>query len=689
MTWDSFRSDFRRNLWIAKGLCFWWVLVVLAFSRTGFSKNNSGYLQIQPAAVLKTPEDRSLSPRTGYTRAHWLEVTEKLLAGVLPYFNTPSGMPEFKGIAAETGHFELYQPVSPVDPLERTMMLAIVYTAATGRDTVPGYPGSITAPFLKALTLGTDPKSSFYWGSLRGSRGGDGSVIAMGVLLSPRFFWEPLTDAQKRNLLAFFQDLAHAPAYDCNHWYFHMMPVPVLERNGIPSNRQFLTGMFERLLNWHRGDGWFIDGGNRGFDYYNLWGFHLFNQALCFTDEPWRKQFGGRSNEATARFLETLPFLFGRDGGPVPYGRSLAYRFAVNAAAGWAALNGACTLPAGEARRIASGCLKYFWDHGCLSENGLLEVGFRGANSVVGEPYMGHGVTYWAAQGLIPLLIPATAPFWTEVEKDMPADGSGGTVALQGAQMVLRVSPLDGEARLYPVGQPFTHFGQWQRGIKYCQLAYSSYLGWCAPGEGGPDLGAGRTGVSADGTHWKFRDKPRAMLVSPDHLVSTWEIGAESDDWDDTGELVTHTLLTPAGEVHVFWHDSPRPVFLYLGGYGISIPHGEEPNQEKSETRLDLRGGTYRSRIKMLAGPPGHLQSEVVQPRRGWSHSHLWGGRGAFPHWQSSAPVPPHVPVVIYADGSRARELTEPTISLEHKGNVLQIRIAERTYRLVIRGALL
>jgi hypothetical protein len=642
--------------------------------------------QLQPQAVLKSPEDRKLSPLTGYNRGHWLEITEKLLAGVLPCFNTPSGMPKFKGVPEETGHFKLYQPVSPIDPLERIMMLSIVYTAATGKDTVPGYSGSITAPFLKAITLGTDPQSAFYWRSIRKSMGGDGSVIAMGVLLSPRFFWAPLTPRQKQNLLVFLQDLAHAPSYDCNHWYFHMMAVPLLEKNGLPSNRQFLTTMFERLLNWHRGDGWFIDGGNRGFDYYNFWGFQLFNQALYWSDEPWRKRFGERVNQTTARFLETLPFLFGRDGGPVPYGRSLAYRFASIAAIGWAALNHASILPSGEARRIASGCLKYFWEQGCLSENGLLEVGFLGPNSVVGEPYMGHGVTYWAAQGLVPLLIPATDPFWTAVEKPMPADGNGGTIALPGAQMVVRVSPIDGEVRLYPVGQPFAHWGQWQRGIKYCQHAYSSYLGWCATGEGGPDLGAGRTGVSPDGVHWSFRERPRAIQVSPDHLISTCEIGEEDGNWDNTGELITHTLIGERGEVHVFWHSSPKPVYLYLGGYGLSVPHRESLRQQKQQERLLISGGSNHSLMKILEAPPGQLAAELLEPRRGWSHSHLFGGRGAFPHWQSSSPVPPHVPVVIYVDGARDRNLVEPSLSIHWEGNLIGIQIGGKTCQISIPG---
>ena len=36
-------------------------------------------------------------------------------------------------------------------------------------------------------------------------------------------------------------------AYDCNHWYFHLVAVPVLEQKGWDSNREYLTRLFLRL----------------------------------------------------------------------------------------------------------------------------------------------------------------------------------------------------------------------------------------------------------------------------------------------------------------------------------------------------------------------------------------------------------------------------------------------------------
>ncbi|MCE5273046.1 DUF2264 domain-containing protein [bacterium] len=620
---------------------------------------------MQPQAVLNIPEDRALSPYTGYTRAHWLAITEKLILGVLPCFDPKTGMPVLKGTPGETGHFQhLFDVAGARETFDRTMTLVAFYTAATGKDVIPGWKGSIVEPYLKEVIRGTDPSNPGYWGP-HPKTDVFGTCLATAILASPRFFWDPLTEAQKKNVLAYLQDLVHTFAYDCNHWYFHMAAVPVLERAGMENNREFLSQMFRRMLDWHRGDGWFMDGGNRSFDMYNYWGFQLYNQQLMCYDQKWHDQFGAEVNRTTDEFLKSFPYLFGRDGGPVPYGRSTTYRFAMLSALGWAQLNGANTLDPGMSRRIASGCLKYFWENGCLSANGLLEPGYRGVNSAVAEPYIDRGAPYWAAQGLCCLLLPEKDPFWTALEKPMPADGAGGRVALPGAQMLLKVSPVDGEARLYPVGQTFTHWGAWQRGVKYCQLAYSSYLGWAVTGEGGPDLGAGRTGFSQDGNKWKWREKPRVIQVSDDHLegreyMEFPDTLFPAGDYDDYGEIHTHTLVGTDGEVHVFWHDSGRPVYLWLGGYSISVPQGGKLESEKAQGRLEIAGGGNHSLIRVLQGPAGVLQSELVEPRPGWLHSHNFGGRGAYPFWHSTEPVGANVPVVVYVNGTRGRTPVEP-----------------------------
>ncbi len=658
--------------------------VALLATELGAAPPTAG--ELQPRAALAAPEDRSSSPYTGYTRRHWLEINEKLIAGVLQYFDPRTGRLLLEPSPQVRAFFDqLPEPDDPEMSFARSMNLVAIYTAATGSDRIPGWNGSIVRPYLAGIIHGTDPTDPWYWGDPSG-RSAKGTDLALAILLSPRFFWEPLTPIQRQNVLTFLKKTAETPGWDNNHWYFHMIAVPVLERGGMASSRPFLTEMFRRCLGWYRGDGWFIDGGNFTFDYYNLWGFQLYNHALCHFDPQWERLFGERVRQTGARFEESFPLLYGRDGGPIPWGRSLTYRWASLSGLGWSVLNGSSTLPPGQARRIASGCLKYFWEHGAMSENGLLEVGFRGPNPVVPEDYHPYGSPYWAAQGLSPLLIPADHPFWTERELPMPADSAGGRLALPGAQLVLKVSPVDGEARCYVVGAPVQHQGMWQRGVKYFQHGYSSYLGWCAAGEGGEEPGAGRAGSSYDGRRWHYRTNPRPLQVNPWHCISQHELDRPvlNPVLEEHGQMTTHTLIGEEGELHVFWHNSARPVFLGMGGYGISVERGQAPRVTRDTSTISLEAGPYRTVLREVYGPEGVFRDRLLEPREGWHHSHLFGGRGAYPWWQSSRRVEPNTPVAIYVHGVRGRRLPEPELIVHSAPGALQIDFEGRRYAIPV-----
>src|SRR5262249_28563820 len=137
--------------------------------------------------------------------------------------------------------------------------------------------------------------------------------------------------------------------------------------------------------------------------------------------------------------------------------------------------------------------------------------------------------------------------------------------------------------------------------------------------------------------------------------------------------ITTHTLIGSQGEVHVFWHNSPAPHFLYLGGYGISVPHDSPMTTESGQDWLFIHGGGNHSIMKVLDAPEGLLSQEILEPRRGWLHSHSFGGKGAFPHWRSKAPVPANTIVAIYVDGARGRAVTPPEIPIRREQGILNV----------------
>lgn len=640
------------------------------------------------AAPLKAKADRQQSPYTGYTRDHWLEIAEQLIAGALAYVNPETGifdLPESTGAYLK---LEDFRNENQARIMERIMVGAILYTTATGKDEVPGYKGSITKPFINAITRGTDPKSEGYWGD-PDPNDQIGVSFALGIYACPQRFWDPLTNEQKQNLIRFFRKQSFNTTYHNNHYFFHLFATFLIEKygNGIDANRAHHTQMMERLLGWYRGNGWFIDGNNRGFDYYNLWGFQLFNQMIYQYDPVWKKQFGERIQEISSNFLEVVPYQYARNGGHIPWGRSLTYRFASNAAIGWAVINGNKILSPGKARRILSGDLKYFWENGCMGENGLLNIGYWGKNQSLAENYIVPGDPYFAMHGLCCLLLPPDHLFWTAQEEPMPADIAGGKVAVDGAQFSLNVSPVDGDARLYPAGQPFDR-AFWQSPLKYNQHAYSATIGFCLTGEGGEDIGAGRTGYSYDGKEWMYRLRSRTLFLQPDHVASIYHLRSANKE-DRTpefqkDELITHTLIGNDGEVHVFWHNYPDPLYLSIGGYGISIPRNHTLEEDKTAQSVCIHGGDYHSTLQTIFAPEGRLYSTLLKPRDGWEHTHLFGGLGAFCSWQSQKGVPPHTPVVVYVNGTKGRMPANANVNAAEISGGLVITFEGKQYRIKI-----
>ncbi|MBN2582959.1 MAG: DUF2264 domain-containing protein, partial [Planctomycetes bacterium] len=452
-----------------------------------------------PSADLNVPENRDLSPLTGWTRDHWLAAVERMVAGVMPYVDRRTGLPHLVGDPDETAlAAQLVNPGGVIEALERTMMLVAAHVAATGRTTVPGYEGDIAEPYRKGMLHFIDPGSPEY------RRVSFGSGIVLASLVAPEAFIDPLTDAERDLLREHLSRFIQRPTYNTtNTLLFAMMPTALVLRLGGSYDRDQMADRMDAILSMYRGDGWFIDGWNQGFDHYNFWGFQLYLHALVHFD-PWlRDRYAARVREITLAHEETLPYLFGRDGGPIPKGRSLNYRFASISGIAFSQLSGLSGMHPGLARRISSGCLKFFWDHGCLSERGLLEPGYWGPNSAIGEDYTDRGAPYWASTGLMSLALPADHEFWTAVEQPLAADGPDVRRKLvRGGRMILKADGPRGEARMITVGEPFRHRKVWQAGTKYFQHAYSSSLGYALAGDLGPELAAGRTGMSRDGKAW-------------------------------------------------------------------------------------------------------------------------------------------------------------------------------------------
>jgi len=600
--------------------------------------------------------DFGRSPYTGWTREHWQAVLEKMLLGVLKSFSGQEAWPDLP--QAEDGTSLARQATvavcGPGEVLGRPMLLAALYMSVTGRATIEGYDGDIAEVFRKGIVA---------MARMEPSRLADSPFhpdcdvgTQMSLMLAWDILYEPLDEETKRLLKEHYKASCPFTQRDHNWLLFGITQALLLERMGEPVDRAELDGYFQSILNMYRGDGWFIDGWNQQFDYYNFWGFQLYLHLLLNLDVSWRERYGAVVKEITDLHERTFPYWVDADGNLVGHGRSLTYRFAAVCGLQWSQISGLSGTAPGLARRISSGCIKAFVEKGCLREDGTMSIGFWNENTTIGEDYTGRGSPYWAATGLMALLLPEDHPFWTDSEQPSPADDAETRrTVVRGAQMSLKTGGPRRESRIHIAGDQFRHYHTWEAGAKYFQHAYSSTLGFALVGLGGPELSAGRTGLSADGATWCYRTKPRMVQIGPTGCRSEWDAGLFHEKIN--GRVVTESFYLDEGELHVFTHFSDRPQFLRLGGWSVKLAAGETPVTEQMEGGSFVLGSAFSRSILLplpeLGGVVGRVECVVPEPRKGYTHSHLFGGIGCWPQWTSATPVAPGQPVAIFVDAAR------------------------------------
>ena len=266
----------------------------------------------------------------------------------------------------------------------------------------PGVTVDLGSVLSEGLWRGTQPTSSEYWGQILApdQRVCEAADIALAAWLA-RDVIECSLD--RAGMDALFQWLAGAlrPDVKDNNW--HLFPLMVdaacrsFDRDGMPSDqRKFHT---ERLLAMHCGEGWFRDGPNGHFDYYNSWGFH---HGLYWLDRMGFPLGGISYQEFAEPFFESFKWLFTPTGYPI-YGRSVCYRMAAPAGLLTAALATGQREKIGLAIRAVECTWRHFVSRGAL-DNGMITAGYYGEDYRLMDGYSCAASALWSLRSLIPVL---------------------------------------------------------------------------------------------------------------------------------------------------------------------------------------------------------------------------------------------------------------------------------------------
>jgi hypothetical protein len=407
-------------------------------------------------------------------RKDWESVADRLLESAWRWATPRGALLDLPGRPSKSGVRS-----DGLEGFARTFLAAGFRIAGAGEDPhglLPRYAAGLVAG---TLTPGQDDEESWPVILDHGAQGQpmvESASIALGLRLTRPWLWDHLSPAAQDRVESWLRGaLRHVPAP--NNWYLFPFTVAgFLESVGRADaeTARVRQRALDLLETWYRGQGWYSDGDGRAFDHYNGWALHFYPVLDAYLSSADNALFGARLRE----HLSSFSLLFGADGAPIHFGRSLTYRFAAASSVALGALTGHTPLAPGASRRLLNRSLRYFLDHGALTRDGLLSLGWHGPHEPTLQPYSGPASPYWASKAFVCLLAPADHPLWTAPEESIPSE-QDRVLAVPAAGLLIHSS--GGIVRLYNHGSDHVrpHEGESAAGDDpyYGRLAYSTRTG--------------------------------------------------------------------------------------------------------------------------------------------------------------------------------------------------------------------
>ncbi|UCD38079.1 MAG: DUF2264 domain-containing protein [Fidelibacterota bacterium] len=607
--------------------------------------------------IFKTPEDRLLSPYTGWNRERWIELAERMVVAIQPYVTPGKG-----GLALPNP--VRWQDVYLPDPekmtsfywmegYSRTRLLLAAYMVGTGRTKIKTDSGSIDLldQFVEGLVSASDPGHPEYIGDRYNNRQyiAETSAVALAVFIARDLVWNKLTPKERTQVVQWMfattgRQIPH------NNWYLFVANTHcVLKALGEKYNPGELEQCLTQVKSFYVGHGWFMDGDyKRGYsiDHYNAWGFHHFLPAFILMgsmDQEWEAYI----IDCLKNYVGSFRWFFASNGAIPMWGRSWAYRPALTAPFIWAELLGVSPLSPGESRRLVSGQIKYYLEHDYFQEDMTPSMGYAGENLELIEPYSQYGSPYWGSAAFLNLLLSSSHAFWKSEEQPLPVERKSYTIALPKIGISVLGNQETGEVQLinhrtwHQKEGPNTKYAK-----KYTNFSYSSHFGI--------DLRRDEHGyncdnmlsVSTDGVKYSQRITPRFIALDDNYGASYHyplsgfpfrEDGSNAYSADEGVEvpedrsvkITTQTYVKDFCQIRIHTLETQRELAaLREGGYSLNYS-GSPPEVLADENVIAFWNGERGSFIKSLSGFTSPADPGVLLEKT--SNHHTLGGQSVTP----------------------------------------------------------
>jgi len=282
--------------------------------------------------------------------------------------------------------------------------------------------------YKRGLLAGTDPSRSSYWGeySVYGQVSTEIAPLSLALVFGKKYFWDILNKKEQKQVAAWLYKisaLTPIKTHRNNHYWFPIFNNLALKRLGLKYHKNIIMSNLRKLDQFHMGKGWFYDGTPGRFDYYIPWSHHIYPMLWILLEdenEKYYREWKDKYIERTNEFLKYFPYFFDTTGLYVPFGRSLAYRFAAVGIFPLSVLNG-CQIDPGMARRITLANINYFIKNGAPPGRPV-PPGFTYPTHQAVERYISVSSSYWCVKGFYGLIMKDDHPFWKAPLKKIPLE---------------------------------------------------------------------------------------------------------------------------------------------------------------------------------------------------------------------------------------------------------------------------
>lgn len=377
------------------------------------------------AYEVKNP-DFSLSPYTGMTKQHYLDLAKYLLERAFRHvdsMDTPISFPTIPGSKTypQPGDPDWRQRSLEFEALERTLTLAgplmhidpeIAINGIKLRDyyclhlynaLTPGHPNSLPLP--EDL-----PDSTYQFTCEFGG-------LFKTLLLLPDIIWPYYTQQQKDQIAGTISKWAHHRTTQNNWRIFNIVTLSFLKKQGYEIDDELLEDHLLWVVSYHSGDGWYLE---QTYNYYTISLFVVYGTIWnrTFGDEHY-PEIAAAIEKSAHELMKTYTNFFARDGYVNMWARSICYRTWISGGFPISyMLKGEHPLDPGWARRLCSGSLLQFVTREEFYVNDIPSLGFYGHKEYVLQNYSCPASPFIMFLPFVCLALPDDSPFWMATENE-------------------------------------------------------------------------------------------------------------------------------------------------------------------------------------------------------------------------------------------------------------------------------